>query len=241
MRSWAAVVLSTWVALSAAAAAADTFYKYRDKRSGRDVFVNRLDQVPQKYRGEAQIVLEGADTVTTESPTEEPAERIEVTPESKRPTLKTVRAPAPAAEQVRKALAGNDPWHALPVVAAMVIDAKLAEKGAPPLYANERTQLGDLIVGLVVALLAASLAALVAWIVVFVTALRNGDVLWAILMFLISPLAYLYVFLHGGQGRAVWKTLCTLGMLAPALVGLVGSWRFYAWFAAVIQARGGTW
>ena len=49
----------------------------------------------------------------------------------------------------------------------------------------------------------------------------------------------MYVFVHGGKGRAVWKTLCSLGMLSPALVGLVGAWRFYAWFSAVIQARGG--
>jgi hypothetical protein len=28
-------------------------------------------------------------------------------------------------------------------------------------------------------------------------------------------------------------------MLSPALVGLAGAWRFYGWFHAIVQARGG--
>ena len=58
-------------------------------------------------------------------------------------------------------------------------------------------------------------------------------------IFLFAPLAYPYLFLHVEKGRRLLKTVCALGMLSPALVGLVGVWRLYAWFQAVIQARGG--
>ncbi len=55
MAKWLGVVgLVVWSAL----AHADTFYKYRDSRTGREVFVNRLDQIPLPYRNHAKVVME---------------------------------------------------------------------------------------------------------------------------------------------------------------------------------------
>ena len=62
---------------------------------------------------------------------------------------------------------------------------------------------------------------------------------WALFIFLLSPLAYVYLFVHTDKGRWPFKLVCAFGLLSPALVGLGGAWRFYSWFHAVIQARGG--
>ena len=238
MRIRAGVVLGIGLALWAAAAAADTFYKYRDKNTGRDAFVNRLDQVPRKYRSQAKIVLDGTDT-STEPAQAAPPEVIEIPVAPGRPTIRIEPPPVPSGDDFRRAMQGKDVWKEAPLVAGAVVDAKLAAKGAPPLDPLERANLGSLLVTVVIATIVAGLAALVAWIVIIVTAVRDGRLWWALFIFLFSPLGYVYVFVHGGKGRAVWKTLCSLGMLSPALVGLVGAWRFYAWFSAVIQARGG--
>jgi hypothetical protein len=235
MRTWAALAICTWVALAAAVAAADTFYKYRDKASGRDVFVNRLDQVPRKYRAQARIVLEAApDPNAAAAPSESAPAEAEAPTVVETPAAHPAKPQLPNADEVRKALAGKDPLRALPVLAVAVADASLTNKGHPPLYANERAALGELIVALVIAMVIASVVALIAWLVVFVTALRDGRLLWAILMFFLPVLAYVYAFVLGGKGRTVWKVTCALG-----LVSLIGAWRFYAWLGAVLQARGG--
>ena len=56
MAKWLGVVVGivVWSAL----AHADTFYKYRDSQTGRDVFVNRLDQIPPPYRSRAKVMME---------------------------------------------------------------------------------------------------------------------------------------------------------------------------------------
>ena len=60
MKTGLGVVLC--IVLWSATGRADTFYQYRDKSTGRDVFVNRLDQIPRKYRDQAKIVIESADS-----------------------------------------------------------------------------------------------------------------------------------------------------------------------------------
>jgi hypothetical protein len=237
MRIRVGVLLGLGLALWAATAAGDTFYKYRNKRTGRDVFVNRLEQVPRQYRGQAKVVLEATSTVTaTDSQTE--TEVVEVVQEPAPAVQPTPLPAAPAQIDLRRALRGRGLGD-LPLVVGALIDAKLAAKGAPPLTPSEHANLASLIWTILTASLLAALAALAAWIVVLVTAVRDGRTGWAIFMFLFSPLAYVYVFVYGGKGRGWWKALVSLGMLSPALVGLVGSWRFYAWFAVVIEARGG--
>jgi len=238
MHSRVGVLVCIGLALGAAAASADTYYKYRDKNTRRDVFVNRLDQVPRKVRGQAKIVLE-TDTPTAEPAPEPPIEIVEPPAKTDRLTIRNAQPAPPSGEDLRSALAGKNLWRDGPALASAAVDAKLVTAGAPSHTGAERGDLGSLLVTILVASIVAGLAALAAWIVILVTAVRDGRLWWALFVFLFSPLAYVYLFLHAGKGRALFKTLCSLGMLSPALVGLVGAWRFYAWFHAVIQARGG--
>ena len=233
----AGVVLCVALSLFTAAALADTFYKYRDLGTGRDVFVNRLDQVPRKYRSQAKVVLEVEKVA--EAAEQPPQEVIEV---PAKPAPEPTRIPAPASDTgaaLRKAMSGKNLWKDGPALACAVIDAKLVAAGSRPLSGAERADFGDLLWAIVIASIVAGLFALVVWIVIVVTAVRDGHPWWGLFIFLFSPLAYVYLFLYAGKGRALFKTLCSVGMLSPALVGLVGTWRFYAWFNAIVQARGG--
>jgi len=226
------------LALWSGLAAADTYYKYRDKRTGRDVFVNSLDQVPRRYRAQAKVVLETADQPA--EPEQKPQETVIETPPP--PARPTVRISAPAAEQpfdLRRALEDKNLLKDGPVIAADALDAKLVHAGAKPLTATERANLRTLVLALAIAGIAAAIAACVVWIMMIVAAVRDGRTLWAVLIILFSPLAYLYLFLYAGKGRPLFKTVGALVMLSPALVGLVGAWRFYVFFQAVVQARGG--
>lgn len=241
----AGVVLCIGVGLWASGAAADTYYRYRDSRSGRDVFVNSLDQVPRRFRDNAKIVLETDDSKAPAAP---PAEILEIPPETDRPTLRTIE---PASSQVRpsraaklpidlrQAFSGKTPWRDGPVRIADALDSSLTSSGAPPLTVAERRDLGRLLLVFIVAAVLASLAFLAAWLIVIIVAVRDGHPWWGVLIFLFWPLATLYLFLHVERGRKLFKGLCTVGLLAPMLVGVVGAWRLVAWFQALTQARGG--
>ena len=217
---------------------ADTFYQYRDKSTGRDVFVNRLDQIPRKYRSQAKIVIESADS---------PKPSAEVSPaaaeESAAPEPKAISAAAEPAHStgadLRKAIAGRNLWKDGPAIASAVVDARLIKAGTIPLTEPERAQFGHLLLTILVLSLVASFFAFVVWVVMIVSALRDGRNGWALFIFLFAPLAYVYLFVHAGKGRWPFKLICAFGMLSPALVGLAGAWRFYGWFHAVVQARGG--
>jgi hypothetical protein len=234
----ASVVLGLGLVLTATSASADTYYRYRDQRTGRDVFVNRLDQVPQKYRHQAKIVLE-TDVPAAEPAKDSPVEIVPPPTTAGRPTLRNTPLSPPSSDEMRSALSAKTLLRDGPGVASAVIDTQLVNKGAPPLTTAESKSFAHLIILFLIAASVAGLAALIAWIVILVTAVRDGHPWWFVFIFLFSPLGYVYVFVHGGKDRGLWKALCTLGMLAPALVGVVGAWRFYAWFQAVIQARGG--
>ena len=238
MRMWAGVVLCIGFTLWTPSALADTIYKYRDKGSGRDVFVNRLDQIPRKYRDQAKIMLESNDTSGTRA--EEPPTKVAESPAEPPPAPARVSRPAgDIGSDLRRALTGKNLWKDGPAVAGEVIDAKLITAGAKPLTAPERADFGGVVTAIIIAAIVTGLLALAAWLVLLITAVRDGRLWWALFMFLFSPLSYVYLFLYAGKGRALFKTACSLGMLSPALVGLVGAWRFHAWFSAVIAARGG--
>ena len=66
-----------------------------------------------------------------------------------------------------------------------------------------------------------------------------GLLVRAMVMFLLWPTAYLYLFLYGGKGRVVFKLACSAALVSPALVGVVTAACFSRWFHAVVQARGG--
>jgi len=234
----AGVLLLVALALSTAEASTDTFYKYRDKRTGRDVFVNSLSQVPKRYRDQAKLMLEGP--ASHAAGTAEPP--IEITESSAKPTRDKAQVTISAGStgsDLRQAISGKSLLKDGPAVASALLDAKLVRAGSAPLTWPERASFGRLLLAILIASIVAGLAALAVWIVIIVIAVRDQRRWWALLIFLFSPLAYVYLFLHVGKGRALFKTLCTVGMLSPALVGLVAAWRFYAWFHAIVQARGG--
>ncbi|MBN2576967.1 MAG: hypothetical protein JXP73_20565 [Deltaproteobacteria bacterium] len=232
------VVLCIGLALWSEAAAADTYYKYRNKRTGRDVYVNSLDQVPRRYRDQAKIVLETEDKPSEAE--EQPQEAvIETPPPPGRPSVRIAGPAGNLQSALRRALSGKNLLRDGPAVASDVVDVKLVSAGAKPLADGERAAFRTLLLALVIAGIATGLAATVVWIMMIVMAVRNDRIAWALLIFFLSPLAYVYLFLHAGKGRPLFKTLCALAMLSPALVGLVGAWRFHAWLQAIVQARGG--
>jgi len=234
----AGVVFCLGLWLGTAVAFADTYYKYRDQRTGRDVFVNSLDQVPRRYRGSAKVVLETSDG-TAPAPEKPPAEVLEMPPASARPTIRTVAPAGKPPNDLRQVFSGKQPWKDGPEHFANAFDSTLAGSGSPPLTGAERRGLGRLFLTIMVGAVVASLAFLAAWLAIIIMAIRNGHTWWGVLIFLFSPLAFLYLFLHVGPGRALLKTACCVAMLSPVLVGAVGAWRFYAYFQAIAQARGG--
>jgi hypothetical protein len=238
MKTGLGVVLCIGFVLWGAASLADTFYKYRDKSTGRDVFVNRMDQIPRQYRSQAKVVMEIADVPKTTGDELSVAKNENAAPEPKAaPALaEPVRA---AGVDLRKALTGRNLWKDGPAIACGAVDAKLTKAGTSPLTEPERAQLGHLLVTVFALSVVASLFAFVVWVVMIVSAIRDGRNWWALFIFLFAPLAYVYLFVHAGKGRWVFKLVCAFGMLSPALVGLASAWWFYSWFHAVIQARGG--
>ena len=233
------VLCLAWL-LASTAAMADTFYRYRDKATGRDVFVNRLEQVPQRYRDQVNIVFDGETLVKQDDRSQK---------EARSPTAdglaKTVvrelapKPPSAGATSLDYANAGANLLARGPALAAATVDARLGLAGAKPLAEEERAHLSRLWMTTIAAAMVAGLCAFVVWVVLVVYAFRNQDVGWGVFMIVLSPLALLYLFLHFGRGKWVRKTACALGLLSPALVGMVAAWRFYAWFQAVVQARGG--
>ena len=131
MHSRVGVLVCIGLALGAAAASADTYYKYRDKNTRRDVFVNRLDQVPRKVRGQAKIVLE-TDTPTAEPAPEPPIEIVEPPAKTDRLTIRNAQPAPPSGEDLRSALADKNLWRDGPALASAAVDAKLVTAGAPP-------------------------------------------------------------------------------------------------------------
>lgn len=226
------------IVLWSAKGRADTFYQYRDKSTGRDVFVNRLDQIPRKYRDQAKLVMEIANTPTTPASdstagqNENAATEPSATPIMVEPLRST-------GVDLRRAAAGKNLWKDGPAIARALVDAKLIKAGTSPLTEPERAQFSRLLLTIVALSIVAALFAFVVWIVMIVTAVRDGHPWWGLFIFLFSPLAYVYLLVHIEKGNLPFKLVCAFGMLSPALVGLGGAWRFYSWFHAVIQARGG--
>jgi len=226
------------IVLWSAAGQADTFYQYRNKSTGRDVFVNRLDQIPRQYRSQAKVVMEAAESPKAAASdfTVDKDEGAAAAPSAVSASTEPLRA---TGAELRNALAGKSLWKDGPAIACALVDAKLIRSGTSPLTEPERAQFGHLLLAILVSSAVAGLFAFVAWAVMVVSALRDGHNWWALFIFLFAPLAYVYLFVHAGKGRWAFKLVCAFGMLSPALVGLAGAWRFYGWFQAIVQARGG--
>jgi hypothetical protein len=236
MKTGLGVIVCLGFVLWSAAGQAETFFRYRDESTRRDVFVNRLDQIPRKYRSQAKVVMEIADR--PKAAEDDPAADKDGSAPAE-PSPPPALAKPVTGVDLRKALAGKNLFKDGPDIACAMVDAKLAKAGTTSLTDPERAQLSRLLLTVLVLSAVAGFIAFVVWVVMIVTALRDGRSWWALFIFLFAPLAYVYLFVHAGKGRAAFKVACTFGMLSPALVGLAGAWRFYGWFHAIIQARGG--
>lgn len=240
MKTGLGVFLCIGFVLGSASSQAETFYQYHDKSTGRDVFVNRLEQIPRKYRGQAKLVMDVADTPKTPGSDSATGEDDSAAPTPSATSTSTMAEPLRSTGmELRRAAAGKNLWKDGPAIATALVDARLVKAGTQPLSEPERAQFSQLLWTLAVLSIVAGLFAFVVWIVMMVTAIRDGHPWWALFMLLLSPLAYVYLVVHIAKGRLPFKLVCAFGMLSPALVGLGGAWRFYSWFHAIIQARGG--
>lgn len=226
--------------LVSATAAADTFYRYRDSKTGRDVFVDRLEQVPIKLRSQAKIVLESGALAnqdeTKQTPPPKPAADDGI-------AERMIKQLAPQAGDQANALdlahSDGGSWKDPTGAAATTVNAKLARAGAKLLEPGERASLARLIGIAVYLSVAAVLCALIVWLVLVVCAFRDKHPVWGVLMVLLWPVSYLYLLIHFAKGRLLLKTGAALGLLSPTLVAVWLSWRLYAWFQLVAHARGG--
>jgi hypothetical protein len=224
--------------LVSTAALADTFYRYHDAKTGRDVYVDRLEQVPPKLRGQAQIVFESGalgnhDETRRQAPSVPPDDSL---PE------KLIKDVAPQASQsaadIGRASSGKSLLKDGAAIAAATIDARLGRAGAKPLVEEERSHLAGFVFKAIVLASIATLCAFIVWIVLIVCALRDKHYGWGVAVFLFWPLGYLYLLLHFAKGRRLLKALATLAYLSPSLVALWAAWHLYSWFQVVMRARG---
>lgn len=229
------LVIVIGIVMWSAVASADTFYKYRDPKTGRDVFVNRLDQIPREHRTRAKVVMEVAAPAANEK-APEPPEAVPAD-EPPPPVAAPIR-PSPV-QDVGALFTGRNLIKDGPAAVAALVDRRLAQQGATPLDARERFQLARLFGRCAGLGLAAVVVAFVVWLVLFVRALRDGKFGWAIVMLVLWPAAYLYLFIHGGKGRIVFKLTCAAALVSPAIVGVLAATWFSRWFNLVVQARGG--
>jgi hypothetical protein len=144
-----------------------------------------------------------------------------------------------SAKDFEQAHADGGSWKDPAGVAATTVNAKLMRVGAKLLDPEERAGLARFIGIAVYLSVAAVLCAFIVWLILVVCAFRDEHPVWGVLMLLLWPVSYFYLLLHFAKGRLLLKTGAALGLLAPTLVALWVSWRFYAWFQLVTQARGG--
>jgi len=195
MRVRAGVLLGLAFLLGTATASATTHFRYRDARSGCDVFTDRADRIPRNGRDGARMVSE--DEAVRE------------------------KAASLLCQRNSELLSGlgNDRAANEPALGRTGIDARLSANSGRFLTDTEVVALRQLASPRVAAFILAALAALVAWIAVMVAAVREEHLIWAVLMlFLSTPVAFMYLFIGPGKERSRFKAACALGILSPLLV-----------------------
>ena len=140
MKPGLGVAVCVGFALWSAASQAETFYKYRDPTTRRDVFVNSLDQIPRKYRGQAKIAMELPD-VPTEVASDQASGRDSSATEAA-PTRTIAEPLRQAGVDLRQATVGKNLLKDGPAIAAALVNAKLVKSGTNPLTDPERARLG---------------------------------------------------------------------------------------------------
>jgi uncharacterized membrane protein YhaH (DUF805 family) len=230
----AAFVVCIVAALTGTAAAGE-IWKYRDPASPRDVFVNKLDQVPAELRAEAQLMVSDGLLVNSTPPS---GGGVPAAPGGT--VVFGDKVPSDATEAfksaVHKAVEKDLSLRNVTGAAVMAMDTALVRAGKPPITPAETSRLSRLMLVIAVALSVAGLVSFVIWIVLMVHAWREGHPGWSILIFLVHLLGVFYAFLHVERRWLRWVSL--LCYLAPVLVGVAAAWQIRSWFMDLGSARG---
>jgi hypothetical protein len=224
---WATVLA---LAGMASPARAESIYRYRDANTKRDVFVNRLDQVPAQYRAEAKLIVSDGVLVDSIHQPDKDAPRGAVIYGNKKPAgaLETIE------HAVRDATGSGHAAGGLDRALTTAIDTALVGKGKRPLSAREAAQLKRMLVESAVVLAAVGLLSFVAWILVMVHAFRAEHRWWMVFILFFHLLGIAYVLIYV-EGKRHWFKFVTLfAQAAPYVVSLAMSWRFVAFFRTIL-------
>jgi hypothetical protein len=224
---WATVLA---LAGMASPAQAESIYRYRDPNTKRDVFVNRLDQVPGQYRAEAKLVVSDGVLVDSTSQPDKDAPRGAVIYGSNKPAgaLETIE------RAVRDATGSGHAAGGLDRALTTAIDTALVARGKPPLSAREVAQFKRMLVESAAVWAVVALLSFVAWILVMVHAFRAEHRWWMVFILLFHLLGIAYVLIHVESKRHWFKFTTLFAQAAPYAVALAMSWRFVAFFKAIL-------
>jgi hypothetical protein len=238
----AALVVAV-LAVLAGAARADSIYKYRDPRTGRDVFVSSLEQVPPEHRAGAQVVV--ADGVLVNSAGTATGTAAVAGGGGARPGGTVIFGdgqPEDLAQNMKRALkqAMGQDFSLRNLSRGMVVamDTVMVRGGKAPLSATEGATLVRLMVTFLVLSLVTGVAGLVVLIILMVHAWRSDHPWWTVLMFFVNILGIVYALLHVESERRLLKFSALFCQIAPFVVGVVAAWQLRSWFVGVMSARG---
>lgn len=217
----------------ASPAHAESIFRYRDPNTKRDVFVNRLDQVPAQYRAEAKLVVSDGVLADSTNQPDEDAPRGAVIYGNKKPagTMETIE------RAVRDAGNSGHAAGELERSLTTAIDTTLVGKGKRPLSAAEVAQVKRMAVEAAVVLAVAGLFATVAWILVMVHAFRAEHRWWMVFIMLFQLPGIVYVLIHVEGKRRWFKFVTLFAQAAPYAVVVAMSWRFFAFFRGILAGR----
>jgi len=217
-----------------APAQAESIYRFRDPKTKRDVFVNRLDQVPAQQREETQLVV--SDGVLVDSSNQPDKEAPQGT------VIFGGRQPASVWQTIgqafHQATHGGLAGLGLERLLTMAIDTALVREGKRPLSSAEVAQVARQALVTAWVLGTAGVLALLAWIAVMVHAFRADHRWWAVFIMLLPLLGIAYVLIHMGGERRWFKLATLLGQCAPYTVVMAAAWRCYALLSTILASRG---
>jgi hypothetical protein len=233
MRTLAFLAAALVLAGLASPAHAESIYRYRDPNTKRDVFVNRLDQIPAQYRAEAKLVVSDGVLVDSTNQPDKDAPRGAVIYGNKKPAgaMETIE------RAVRDATNSGQTAGGLDRSLTTAIDTALVGKGKRPLSAAEVAQIKRMVVQAAVVLAVAGLFSTVALILVIVHAFRAEHRWWMVFIMLFQLPGIAYVLIHVEGKRRWFKFVTLFAQAAPYAVVLAMSWRFFAFFRAILVGR----
>jgi hypothetical protein len=208
---------------------AESIYRYRDPHTQREVFVGRLDQVPARYREQAELVV--ADGVLVDSSNR---------PDKDAP-LGTVIYGGKGSGGVREAIkrafrdareSGLDVGELYRTLTT-AIDTALVAGGRRPLSAGEVAQVKRMLAQAATELAVAGLLSVVALILVMGHAFRAGHRWWMLFILLFQLPGIAYVLIHVESKRRWFKFATLFAQAAPYAVALATAWRFFSFFRSV--------